>query len=234
MYKNLSLLLPAKNELSCIDKVFNELEKINFNSQVLLVVDSIKDNTLKFKKKKYSFKIIKIITNKKGYGAAVIEGIKKCKTEKVCIFNADGSFNPVSLKKMVSLSKKYDHIFCSRYLNNAGSDDDTFLTFIGNKIFTLTGKVFFSMKLEDILYAYYLSDVKKIKKLNLQQQDFSIALEIPLKIENFDQTYCEIPSKERKRISGIKKVREFVDGFKLLKYMIFFYFKYVFLKNFFN
>ena len=135
MYKNLSLLLPAKNELSCIDKVFKELEKINFNSQVLLVVDSIKDNTLKFKKKKYSFKIIKIITNKKGYGAAVIEGIKNCKTKKVCIFNADGSFNPLSLKKMVSLSKKYDHIFCSRYLNNAGSDDDTFLTFIGNKIF---------------------------------------------------------------------------------------------------
>ena len=90
------------------------------------------------------------------------------------------------------------------------------------------------MKLEDILYAYYLSDIKKIKKLKLKQKDFSIALEIPLKIENFDQTYFEIPSKERKRISGIKKVREFVDGFKLLKYMMFFFFKYVFLKKFFN
>ena len=52
MYKNLSLLLPAKNEKACIDKVFRELEKINFNSQILLVVDSHKDNTLKFKKKK--------------------------------------------------------------------------------------------------------------------------------------------------------------------------------------
>ena len=52
MYKNLSLLLPAKNEISCIDKVFQELDKINFNSKVLLVVDSKKDNTLKFKKKK--------------------------------------------------------------------------------------------------------------------------------------------------------------------------------------
>ena len=52
MYKNLSLLLPAKNELSCINKVFEELEKINFNSKVLLVVDSKTDNTLKFNKKK--------------------------------------------------------------------------------------------------------------------------------------------------------------------------------------
>ena len=232
MYKNLSLLLPAKNEILCIDKVFQELDKINFNSKVLLVVDSKKDNTLKFKKKKYKFKIFKIITNKKGYGAAVIEGIKKCKTKKVCIFNADGSFNPVSLKRMVILSQKYDHVFCSRYLNKAGSDDDTVLTFIGNKIFSLTGRIFFNMKLYDILYAYYLADVKKIKKLKLQQQDFSIALEVPLKIQNLNQTYCEIPSKERKRISGIKKVREFIDGFKLLKYMIFFFFKYIFLKKF--
>jgi len=230
MYKNLSLLLPAKNELSCINKVFEELEKINFNSKILLVVDSINDNTLKFKKKKYKFKILKIITNKKGYGAAVIEGIKKCATKKVCIFNADGSFNPISLKRMVRLSQKYDHVFCSRYLNNAGSDDDTILTFIGNKIFSFTGRLFFNMKLHDILYAFYLSDVKKIKKLKLKQQDFTIALEVPLKIQNFNQTYIEIPSKERKRISGKKKVREFIDGFKLLKYMFSFFLKFVLFK----
>lgn len=231
MYKNLSLLLPAKNEKACIDKVFMELEKISFNSQILLVVDSLKDNTLDFKKKKYKFRISKIITNKKGYGAAVVEGIKKCKTKKICIFNADGSFDPKSLKKMLKLSNKFDHIFCSRYLKNAGSDDDTFLTYIGNQIFTLSGKFFFNMKLNDILYAYYLSDLQKIKKLKLKQSDFTIALEIPLKIQNHNQTYSEIPSKERKRISGKKKVREFVDGFKLLKYMVSFYFKNILLNT---
>jgi glycosyltransferase involved in cell wall biosynthesis len=231
MYKNLSLLLPAKNEKACIDKVFGELEKINFNSQILLVVDSPKDNTLNYKKKKYKFKINKIITNKKGYGSAIIEGIKKCKTQKICIFNADGSFDPRSLKEMLKQSKKFNHVFCSRYLKNAGSDDDTFLTFIGNKIFTLSGKFFFNINLNDILYAYYLSDIKKIDKLKLKQKDFTVALEVPLKIENLKQTYTEIPSKERKRISGKKKVREFVDGFKLLRYMINFYLNYIFFKN---
>ena len=62
------------------------------------------------------------------------------------------------------------------------------------------------MKLNDILYAYYLSDVIKLRKLKLKQKDFSIALEIPLKIENANQTYTEIPSKE-KRISGKKSKR---------------------------
>ena len=223
MYKKLSLLIPAKNEKACIDIVFKELDRLNFNSQILLVVDSPKDNTLNFKEKKYKFNIRKIITNKKGYGSAVIEGIKKCKTPKICIFNADGSFDPRSLKKMLHLSEKFDHVFCSRYLDNAGSDDDTLLTFIGNKIFTLMGMIFFKMKLKDILYAYYLSDIKKIKKLKLERKDFTIALEVPLKIQGFKQTYNEISSRERKRIGGKKKVREFVDGFKLLYYMVFFY-----------
>ena len=54
MYKKLSLLIPAKNEKACIDIVFKELDRLNFNSQILLVVDSPKDNTLNFKEKKYS------------------------------------------------------------------------------------------------------------------------------------------------------------------------------------
>ena len=229
MYKNLSLLLPAKNELLCIDKVFKELEKINFNSQVLLVVDSIKDNTLKFKKKKYSFKIIKIITNKKGYGAAVIEGIKKCKTKKVCIFNADGSFNPLSLKKMVSLSKKYDHIFCSRYLNNAGSDDDTFLTFIGNKIFTFITRFILGIKLSDILYTYVLCNVDKFNNLNLKNNDFKLCIELPVKVKKNNHTYIDLEMFERKRFDGKKKVNVIKDGL-LISYEIIKSFFYVYFK----
>ena len=53
------------------------------------------------------------------------------------------------LKKMLELNKNYDFIFASRYLKG-GSDDDTVVTYIGNKIFSL-GKVMFSLSLNDIL-----------------------------------------------------------------------------------
>ena len=39
---------------------------------------------------------------KKGYGAALIEGIKNVKTKYFCIFNADGSFNPKELSIMLN------------------------------------------------------------------------------------------------------------------------------------
>ena len=41
------------------------------------------------------------------------------------------------LYKMYDLVKSYDFIFASRYLKNGGSEDDTIITLIGNKIFSL-------------------------------------------------------------------------------------------------
>ena len=36
-----------------------------------------------------------------------------------------------------------DFVFASRYEKHSGSEDDTYLTWIGNKIFTLLGKIMF-------------------------------------------------------------------------------------------
>ena len=36
-----------------------------------------------------------------------------------------------------------DFVFGSRYMKSSGSEDDTVITFIGNKIFTFLGNIFF-------------------------------------------------------------------------------------------
>ena len=41
-----------------------------------------------------------------------------------CIFNADGSFDKNDLLKMRELCIENEFVFASRYLKNAGSDDD--------------------------------------------------------------------------------------------------------------
>ena len=38
-----------------------------------------------------------------------------------------------------------DIIFASRYEKNSSSEDDTLLTYIGNKIFTYIGRIFFNL-----------------------------------------------------------------------------------------
>ena len=59
-----------------------------------------------------------------------------------------------------------------------------------------------------------------LKNLNLRYYDFRICVEIPIiaKIKNLN--YISIPSKERKRIGGEKKVNAIKDGFLILTAII--------------
>ena len=74
-------------------------------------------------------------------------GIKSVKTEYFCIFNADGSFNPIEISGMCSsLKDKEGHIiFGSRYEKNATNEDDTLVTKVGNFIFKKLIKFFNSL-----------------------------------------------------------------------------------------
>lgn len=217
--KKLTLLIPAKNESESLPAVLRELNDYQLNVLVVLeendyeTINSIKD---------YNFKILR--QKNLGYGAALIEGIQTINTEYLCIFNADGSFEPRDLKPMIDLCKTNDFIFATRYKKNAGSDDDTILTKFGNFFFTLFGKIFFSLRISDILYNYVLGKTAAFKKVNLKSKNFNICVELPIKVQIKKMKYLDFPSKERSRIAGFKKVNEFRDGFKILWYMFAFLF----------
>jgi glycosyltransferase involved in cell wall biosynthesis len=210
--KNLTLIIPAKNEEYSLPKVLNEIKNIDCKKFIILSKTDIK--TIR-SIKNYKCKIIK--QKKCGYGNALIEGINKVSTKYLCIFNADGSFDPKYLRIMKSkINLNNSFLFASRYINGGGSADDSLLTFIGNKIFTFIGKKFFKLKLSDILFTYIMGETNKFKKLKLQNSDFRICVEIPIKIKRNNFKYNSIPSFERKRLGGIKKVNEFRDGFLIL------------------
>jgi len=220
MKSELTLIIPTKNEKESLPVFLKELKKYRY--KILIVVDPKDPHKYKIKKNR----LISIKKQKKpGYGNALIEGINSTKTKYFSIINADGSMDPKDLYKMLKLCKKNnDFIFASRYLKNGGSDDDTTLTFIGNKIFSLIGKVLFDLKISDILFTYILGKTSKAKKLKLKSPDFKLCVEIPIKQKRMGYNYNSIPSFERKRIAGKKKVNEFIDGLLILFAMFYFFF----------
>jgi len=221
----ITLLIPAKNEKESISYVLNELKKYKF--EIFVILEKSDADTLKVVKK-FKNQIIFQQKNEKGYGSAILKGLKRVKTKYFCIFNADGSFNPKEIKNMKKIltNKQLDIIFASRYSGfSSGSDDDTILTYIGNKIFSFIGKTLYQLEINDILYNFILANTKKIKSLNLKCLDFSLCVEIPLKAKQNKLKFIDRPSYERKRYSGKKKVNEFKDGFLILFYMIKFFFK---------
>ena len=172
----LTLLVPAKFESESLPIVLTELKKYNF--KILIVCDENDYETIN-STKQYNCNLL--YQKSKGYGAALVEGIKNISTEYLCIFNADGSFDPKYLIEMLEECKKEnDFIFSSRYSKNGGSEDDTILTYVGNKIFSFIGKFFFKLNVDDILYTFVLGKTNSFKKLNIKSKDFRFCVELPI------------------------------------------------------
>ena len=217
---DLTLIIPAKKEKESLPKVLQNLEYLNHK-----IIVSLPKNDLETIKSVKNFNILIHEQIGKGYGNSITEGINKCSTKYFCIFNADGSFEINDLEKMLIKCKNNDFVFASRYLRGGGSDDDTMITYIGNKIFSLMGRLLFSLNLSDILYTYVLGKTSKFKELNIKSNDFRFCVEFPIKIEISKMNYVSIPSYEKKRIGGKKKVNELKDGFLILLEIIKLFFK---------
>lgn len=216
--QNLTLLIPAKFEAESLPVFLSELE--NFNYKKLIVLEKDDHSTIECIK---NFNDVEILfQKKKGYGNALIEGINFIKTDFFCIINADGSMNPSEIDGMLNLMNKdnRDIVFGSRYMMNAGSEDDDFITVTGNYIFTFIGKILFKLPISDILYTYLIGRTKKISELNLKSGDFKFCIELPIKAQRKKLSIVSSPCYERARIGGKKKVNPFIDGFKILLGMI--------------
>ena len=129
--EDLTLIIPAKNESESLPSVLEEIK--DYSCKKIVILESIDTETIN-SINKYNCKLV--YQTDKGYGNALIEGMNNVETNYLCIFNADGSFNPSNLNDMLHLCEdNRDFIFASRYMKGGGSDDDTFLTKIGNFIF---------------------------------------------------------------------------------------------------
>ena len=55
-----------------------------------------------------------------------------------------------------------------------------------------------------------------LNDFNLDSDDFTLCLELPVKVHQKGLKYVEILSEERERYAGITKVNALKDGFKIL------------------
>ena len=220
--KNLTLIIPAKNEAESLPKFLKEIQHLDLD--IIVILQEGDEETQNSIKNQPNTKTL--IQKINGYGSAIIEGLNSSKTEYSCIINADGSMDPKYLKSMLEKCIDKDLIFASRYEKpGGGSEDDTFITLIGNKMFSLLGNLIFNLKISDILYTFVLGKTKSFQKLELKYHDFRLCVELPIKAKKRGLMYSTMPSFERSRIAGEKKVNWFLDGCLILYGMLSFVFK---------
>ena len=219
--RDLTLIIPAKKEVESLPVFLKEIE--NYKCKKFVVLQKEDLETKEAIRKIKNIKIIEQMNN--GFGNALIEGINSVRTKYCCIINADGAMNPKYLDKMKKLCKNKDFVFATRYQKpGGGSDDDDSITFIGNYFFTIVSNFLFNLKISDILFTYILGKTSSFKNLKLKNFDFRICVEIPIKAKFQNMNYTCLPSYERSRIGGKKKVNVLKDGFligtEILKYFL--------------
>ena len=212
--KNLTLVIPAKYEVSTLPIVLNEIAKMNLSCKIIVVIPEHDKETIK-SIQNFDCKIL--MQKEEGFGNALIQGLNESDTEFSCIFNADGSFDPKYLFEMINkLDLGMDFVFNTRYIKPGGSEDDTILTYFGNKFFTFACQILFRLNISDVLFTYVMGRTEAFKNLKLKSNDFTFCIELPVKAKLNNFKITDHPSFERSRISGKKKVNEFKDGFLIL------------------
>ena len=220
--KNLTLVIPAKNESESLPLVMEELKSYECKKLVILSKgDELTYNSIK------NYECSIEYQTKSGYGNAIIEGINKVESEYLSIFYADGSTDPKDLNKMMQKlnNQNLDFVFGSRYIKDGSTEDDGIITSIGNAIFTFTCNLLFNFKTSDVLFTYIVGKTSSFKELKLTRNDFTLCIEIFLNAKKNNNKVSEVPCEERKRFGGKKKVNEIIDGFKILIFILFSFLK---------
>lgn len=111
-----SVIIPAYNEETAIEKVLRELvdaiDKWNMGVvEIIVVNDGSSDNTAEIVSR---FPEVRLINHRKnkGYGAAVKTGIRQADGEIIVWYDADGQHRPEDLYKLIVKMKEEDLDYC--------------------------------------------------------------------------------------------------------------------------
>ena len=162
--KDITLIIPAKNESENIGVVIDQIEKLSLDYFVIL--DKKDNQTSDAVKNKDKI----IFQDSHGFGNAILSGVKNLKTKYFCILFSDGSTNPDEIPQLYNYLQKTnsDFVFGSRYLKNASSDDDTIITFWVTKYLLSLAKFYLILKFQT-----FFTLLLSVKQIVLKQFKFT-------------------------------------------------------------
>ena len=108
----------------------------------------------------------------------------------------------------------------SRYLPESGSEDDTFIRYVGNKVFTWTLSKLYGVDITDALFFYMAIRRDVVQSITVTAPGFEYIVEFLIKAQRSGFKFAEIPSLEKSRTAGKSKVNAFRDGLRMLWIMV--------------
>src|SRR3989344_3313964 len=216
---NATLIIPALNEEGCIGQTIKEIPR-GCVDEVIVVDGYSADNTTTEAQEamRTTGQYGRVINRtKEGFGVALCEGAEAAQGNILIFMDADGSQNPADLLRLLEKYEENTVVMASRYASGGRSDDDTFVRWFGNWLFTKFTNLIHGIHTTDSLYFFLAISKKNFQKLNLRLEDYRICIEFLVKAKRNKLKIVEIPAIERPRLAGESKVNAFRDGLKILR-----------------
>lgn len=216
----LTILIPALNEETTIEIVIKKAQKWiqdnNVRGEVLISNNNSIDNT---KQIAINNKVRVIDVEKRGYGNAIIEGIKQANGKYIIIGDADDSYNFLEINEFIdNLDKGYDLVIGNRYYHMEKGAMKFLHKYIGTPLLTYILNKKYNLKLHDINCGLRAFKKDKILSLNLNCEGMEFASEMIVKAKKAELNIKEIPinfyKDKRNRKSHLNTIK---DGFKHVK-----------------
>lgn len=201
--KSITLIIPTLNEIDGLKLIFPRIDRDLFDEIIFIDAKST-DGTVEYIKKLENVKFL--TQNDKGLTAAMLQATNEVKTEYVIELSPDNNCTPELLPNIIEkIEEDYDIVVVSRYLDNAISEDDTFITGLGNFFFSRLIRYLGKYPITDALTMYRGYKVSIIRESLFIKYLSTGHIFEPLisAYGNFmNYKYIEIPGTELKRIGG--------------------------------
>jgi glycosyltransferase involved in cell wall biosynthesis len=229
----LSFVIPCLNEASTIGSVIDDCIKggnsCNQPYEIIVADNGSTDGSRDIAVAKGA---TVIPVKNRGYGSALIAGIRSASGDYVIMGDADSTYEFQRADEFLAkLQQGYDMVMGNRFLGNIAPGAMPILHhYLGNPVISALGRLFFGLNIGDFYCGLRGFDRNEILGLNLNCPGMEFALEMVIKSGLLDLRTTEIPTNLRPNPPGRKPhLNTWRDGWRSIKFMLSFSPKYSFL-----
>ncbi|MGB9911611.1 MAG: glycosyltransferase family 2 protein [Microgenomates group bacterium] len=219
-----SVIMPCLNEEKtvggCVKKAFLGLKKAKVKGEVI-VVDNGSEDSSPQKAEKAGAKVI--LETKKGYGQALLTGLKSAKGEILVFADSDGTYDFREIPKLIApLTHGYDLVLGSRLKGKIKKGAMPFLNrFFGTPTLNLFLRLFYGLKVSDSQTGMRALTKKAFKKMRLFCLGMEFASEMLIRASQEKLKIKEVPIVYYPRQTP-SKLSRFRDAWRHIRFMLLF------------
>ena len=199
----ISVFLPCHNEEGNIERVVaaleSELPRIAERYEIIVVDDGSRDRTGEIADRLAANPRLRVVHHpfNRGYGAAVISGIRACSQPWVVLCDGDGQFQASDIARLAARVPEYD-VVVGRRIHRA----DPLMRRVNGMAWTVLMRMLLGIRVGDIDCGLKLFRRELLEGLDLQAKGAMISAELMAQLAGRGARICEVDVHHLPRLTG--------------------------------